>query len=150
MWQKKTKEKIQNELFLKKEAKKKKFASTILKTGMWTFIGIFFLRLIEALTIGLNYRSHQLGIQKTIDWNEIPKYYTDFLVQALICSVIIMILRIYFSSEEDQSSTLMCEKCHQSRNYTQNEMCSCGGKLYPIGEFEWLEEENKEVKITSK
>jgi hypothetical protein len=142
MWKKKCKKQIKEDQIKKENIQKTNRFKKAINAGMWGFIITFFLRLIFSITVGIDYSSHTPGPTNRINIHEIPDYFPNYLITALIVSFALFLFRFISPSLfQEQTATLMCDKCFTTKNYDKNKLCDCGGIFDSIDNFEWIEEE---------
>jgi len=138
MWVKKTEiETTEEERLLKISEPKSRFRKS-LNLGIFVFILIAILYPIASVTIGVP-RGYNYTPRVVLRIDELPEYLPGFLRLASIMGIVIFLIS-YFFLLKSKTTTLMCDKCHKTKNFDKNNICDCGGSFINIGNFKWIDD----------
>lgn len=138
MWIKKTEiDKIEEER-LQKISEPKSRLRKALRIGMFVFIFDAILSPLASVTIGIpKGRDYTPHVVLRID--ELPEYLPGFLRTASLIGITFFLLS-YFIILKKSTATLMCDKCHKTKNLDKSINCECGGCFINIENFKWIDD----------
>ena len=138
MWIKKTEiEKAEEERLKNISEPKSRFRKS-LYLGMFVFILEAILSPLASVTIGIP-RGLNYTPKVVLRIDELPEYLPGFLRVALLMGITIFLIS-YFMLLKIRTSTLMCDKCHKTKNFEKNIKCECGGCFINIENFKWIDD----------
>ena len=142
MWIKKTDKEILDSEFDELEKFKKTRLKKSIRFSIWTFISCALILPIDFLLFGVPNGRFNHTPNRRIDWNELPDYINGILIISILISISLFLVS-FFWGKRLKSSTLMCDKCHLTKNYSDNKICDCGGNFDLIENYRWIEENQK-------
>lgn len=138
MWIEKTEIEKKEEKRLGKIVEPKSRLRKSLYLGMFAFILIAILDPIASVTFGLP-KGFDYTPRVVLRIDELAPYLLGFLKEATIMGIA-MFLISYFSLFKSRTTTLMCDKCHKTKNFEKNIKCDCGGCFINIENFKWIDD----------
>ena len=140
MWTEKTEiEKIEEERLEKIKDDKSRFKKSF-RGGIIIFSLVAVTWTIASLTIGIPQgRYIPASPRDVIKISELPEYLPEFLRLAAILGFVTFLMLFFFRSKT-KTTTLMCDKCHTSKNFDTVTQCGCGGHFKNIDNFKWIED----------
>jgi len=136
MWVKNTEIETIEEERLKKISEPKSRFRKSLNLGGFAFMIITILSPIVSVTIGVP-RGFDYTPRVVLRIDELPEYLPGFLRLATIMGIVIFLIS-YLILLKSKTTTLMCDKCHATKNLDKNSQCACGGSFINIGNFKWI------------
>jgi len=142
MWIKKTDiEKSEEESLERIRENKTRFKKS-LNIGLILFLFIAIFEPVASLTIGsTGGMNPNPDIRYVLRVDELLQYMPGFLRLAAIFGITFFLLS-YFGLFKKRTSTLMCDKCHSTKNFDKNIKCECGGNFINLDNFKWIEDES--------
>jgi len=139
MWVKKSEGEKKEEERLEKISNDKSRFKKSLKSGLFIFIFTAISWIIASLTIGIPQGRYIYGTRNILKLNELPEYIPEFLRISAILGFVTFVF-IFFLKVKLRSSTIMCDKCHKTKNYDKVAKCECGGNFINIDNFKWVDD----------
>ncbi len=139
MWVKKTEKEILDYEFNEQEKFKKNRLKKSLRFLIWTFLSCALILPISYVLFGVPNGRYNPTPNHHIDWNELPDYFNEILNLSILISISIFLVS-FFWKRKLRSNTLMCNKCHLTKNYSDNKVCECGGNFDLIENYKWIED----------
>lgn len=142
MWIKKTDiEKSKEESLERIRENKIRFKKSI-KIGLILFLFIAITWPLASITLGIPERFNPNPDSRIVlRVDELLQYIPGFLRLAAIFGITFFLLS-YFGIFKKRTSTLMCDKCHRTKNFEKNIKCECGGNFINLDNFKWIEDES--------
>ena len=138
MWIKKTEIEMNEEKRLEKISEPKSRLRKSLYLGMFSFILIAILSPLASVTTGVP-KGYDYTPKVVLRIDELPEYLPGFLRLASLMGITIFLIS-YFIILKNRTSTLMCDKCHKTKNFEKNIRCDCGGCFINIENFKWIDD----------
>jgi len=142
MWIKKTEEeRISEEAKAEDEIRKTRLQKGF-KFGVWTFVIYSTLAPFIYVLIGVPNGRFNYTPKDQVKWAELPDYFTEILSSAAFFALLMFIASMW--DRKLPSSTLICDKCNKTKNYSKDKHCDCGGEYDFIYHYKWIEERKEE------